>query len=72
MTELTYKMLTLPSVFLMEAQIPKEMIDSLNKYLDNLLKKKDRKTVGEANSVIQENSKGFFIIQRPNRRNRKM
>ena len=47
MTELTYKMLTLPAVFLMEAQFPKEMVSSLNKYLDNLLKNKDRKTAAD-------------------------
>ena len=47
MTELTYKMLTLPSVFLMEAQIPKKIIDSLNKYLDKLLKNKDRITAAD-------------------------
>ena len=47
MTEQTYKMLTLPSVFLMEAQIPKERIDSLNKYLDKLLKNKDRITAAD-------------------------
>ena len=45
--ELTYKMLTLPTVFLMEAKFPKEMVSSLNKYLDNLLKKKDRKTAAD-------------------------
>ena len=47
MSELTYKMLTLPAVLLMEAQIPKEMVSSLNKYLDNLLKNKDRVTAAD-------------------------
>ena len=45
MSELTYKMLTLPSVFLMEAQLPEKLVSILNKYLDKLLKNKDRITV---------------------------
>ncbi|SVB51557.1 uncharacterized protein METZ01_LOCUS204411, partial [marine metagenome] len=40
-------MLTLPAVLLMEVQFPKEMVVILNKYLDNLLKKKDRKTAAD-------------------------
>ncbi len=47
MSELTYKMLTLPSVFLMEAQLPEKLVSTLNKYLDKLLKNKDRITAAD-------------------------
>ena len=47
MSELSYKMLTLPSVFLMEVQFPQEMVSSINKHLDNLRKQKDRKTASD-------------------------
>jgi hypothetical protein len=46
-SELTYKMLTLPSVFLMEAQLPEKLVSTLNKYLDKLLKNKDRITAAD-------------------------
>jgi len=47
MSDISYKMLTLPAVLLMEVQFPKEMVVILNKYLDKLLKKKDRKTAAD-------------------------
>ena len=34
----------LPAVILIEGEMPKEMVDSLNDYLDDLLKKEDRKS----------------------------
>ena len=37
----------LPAVLLMEVDFPKAMVNTLNKYLDNLLKKKDRKTAAD-------------------------
>tara|TARA_R110002020_G_scaffold198231_2_gene399464 strand:- start:1699 stop:2373 length:675 start_codon:yes stop_codon:yes gene_type:complete len=40
-------MLPLPAVFLMEAQLPKELVEILNKYLDKLLKNKERKTASD-------------------------
>jgi|TARA_B100000686_G_scaffold355096_1_gene469871 hypothetical protein len=47
MDDITYKMMPLPAVLLMEVDFPKAMVNTLNKYLDNLLKKKDRKTAAD-------------------------
>ena len=47
MEDINYKMMPLPAVLLMEVDFPKAMVNTLNKYLDNLLKKKDRKTAAD-------------------------
>ena len=47
MDDINYKMMPLPAVLLMEVDFPKAMVNTLNKYLDNLLKKKDRKTASD-------------------------
>ena len=44
MTDIQIKTMALPSVFLMESSIPEEIVNSLNNYLDNLLKEKDRQS----------------------------
>jgi hypothetical protein len=44
MTDIQIKTMALPSVFLMEASVPEEVVNSLNNYLDNLLKEKDRES----------------------------
>tara|TARA_R110002096_G_scaffold365634_1_gene558966 strand:- start:296 stop:991 length:696 start_codon:yes stop_codon:yes gene_type:complete len=44
MTDIQIKMLPLPSVFLMEAEVPDKHVETLNNYLDNLLEDKNRKS----------------------------
>ena len=45
--EIAYKMLPLPSVFLMEAEFPYEHVNSLNRYLDDLLFEDTRRTAAD-------------------------
>tara|TARA_R100001377_G_C3148881_1_gene95537 strand:+ start:52 stop:747 length:696 start_codon:yes stop_codon:yes gene_type:complete len=44
MSDIQIKMLPLPSVFLMEAEVPDKHVETLNNYLDNLLEDKNRKS----------------------------
>ena len=44
MSDIEIKMLPLPSLFLMEAEVPQKHVDNLNVYLDNLLEDEDRKS----------------------------
>lgn len=46
-SEITIKTMGLPSVFLMEATMPQEIIDALNNYLDKLLEKKNRESAAD-------------------------
>lgn len=45
--EIKYKMLPLPSVFMMEADFPIEHVDTLNTFLDDLLLQEDRLTAAD-------------------------
>ena len=47
MSEIQYRMLPLPSVFMMEADFPMEHVDTLNTFLDDLLLKEDRVTAAD-------------------------
>jgi len=44
MNDIQIKMLPLPSVFLMEAEVPDKHVETLNNYLDNLLEDENRKS----------------------------
>ena len=44
MSGIEIKMLPLPSLFLMEAEVPQKHVDNLNIYLDNLLEDEERKS----------------------------
>jgi len=47
MSEVQYKMLPLPSVFMMEIDFPLEHVDTLNVFLDDLLLQEDRLTAAD-------------------------
>jgi|TARA_R110000823_G_C15828287_1_gene489977 hypothetical protein len=44
MDEIQYRMMPLPSLFLMETTVPESMMGGLNNYLDNLMVDEDRKS----------------------------
>ena len=47
MSEIQYRMLPLPSVFMMEADFPMEHVNTLNTFLDDLLLQEDRVTAAD-------------------------
>lgn len=47
---INFKFMPLPAVYLMEAEVPSSFSDDLNNYLDDLLKKKERRT--NADSLV--------------------
>ena len=44
MPEIQFQNWTLPAAFMLETDLPPEMVDSLNKYLDELLESEDRRS----------------------------
>ena len=42
-----FKTLPMPSVFVLEAELPRDVIESTNKYLDDLLQQDNRKTASD-------------------------
>ena len=57
MSEIKYKMLPLPSVFMMEADFPIEHVDTLNTFLDDLLLQEDRLTAADMDGIYEMISK---------------
>ena len=45
MPEIQFQNWTLPAAFMLETDLPPEMVDSLNKYLDELLESEDRRSL---------------------------
>ena len=56
MSEISYMMHSLPSVFLMELDIPEGFVTQLNKYLDSLLEEEGRVTA--ADTLVGQISEG--------------
>jgi len=51
-----FKTIPMPSVFVLEAELPRDVIESTNKYLDDLLQQDDRKTA--ADTLVGQIQKG--------------
>ena len=56
MSDITYKMLPMPAVLMMVAQVPNKIVDQMNNYLDNLLLQEDRKS--SAHTLVGQISAG--------------
>ena len=53
MTEQTFQMHVMPSVFVLETTMPQSMIDSVNDYMDEYKEKKDKQSLKA--KILDEN-----------------
>ena len=60
MQEQEVKILTLPSLYVMETTLPENMVDSVNDYMDEYRKKKDRKSL--KHNLVGQINKGEQLL----------
>ncbi len=58
MTEQTFQMHVMPSVFVLETTMPQSMIDSVNDYMDEYKEKKDKQSLKHSDESGQETTAG--------------
>ena len=56
MSDITYRMLPLPAVLMMVAEVPDKIVDQMNNYLDKLLLQEDRKS--SAHTLVGQINQG--------------